>query len=197
VYWPPQARIFSDLIVHVMKKRQLSEKGLFKWQKNGENGETLENRLAGTNSLVETREMDSASDYLQYLLNFFSSAISLRKALGIVVLIICLILLRWIWRQSVKEFKNGMLSHDEPQPMSGPSHSQKQTAVKRNWETQFVRFCRASGLAIRRTAKELKAGKGPTEHSNRQICPKCGRTYQDATTRFCPADGTKLVNPDA
>jgi hypothetical protein len=30
VYSPPQARFFPDLIVHVMKKRQLSEKGLFK-----------------------------------------------------------------------------------------------------------------------------------------------------------------------
>jgi hypothetical protein len=144
-----------------------------------------------------TREMDSASDYLQYLLNFFSSAVSLRKALGIVVLIICFILLRWIWRQSVKEFKKGMLSHDEPQPMSGPSHSHKQAAVKTDWEAQFVRVCRASGLAIRRTVKELKAAKPPPEHSNKQICPKCGRTYQDAATKFCPADGTKLENPDA
>ena len=141
--------------------------------------------------------MGSASDYLQYLLDFLSSAVSLRRALGIVVVIICFMLLRWIWRQSVKEFKSGMLSHDEPQSRSGPSHSEKQTAVKRDWETQFVRFCRASGLAIRRTAKELKAGKPPSEHSNRQLCPNCGRKYQDATTKFCPVDGTKLVNSDA
>ena len=144
-----------------------------------------------------TRQMGSASDYLQYLLNFLSSAVSLRKALGIVALIICFFLLRWIWRQSVKEFKSGMLSHDEPQPRSGPSHSQKEAAMKRDWEAQFVRFCRASGLAIGRTVKELRAGKRPPENSNRQICPKCGRTYQDAATKFCPADGTKLVNSDA
>ena len=69
--------------------------------------------------------------------------------------------------------------------------------MKRDWEAQFVRFCRASGLAIGRTVKELRAGKRPPENSNRQICPKCGRTYQDAATKFCPADGTKLVNSDA
>jgi hypothetical protein len=144
-----------------------------------------------------TREMGSASDYLQYLLNFFSSSVSLRSALGIVAVIIGFILLRWIWRQSVKEFKSGMLSHDEPQPRSEPSHSEKQAPAKKDWEAQFVRFCRASGLAIRRTAKELKAVKRPPEDSNRQICPKCGRTYQGAMTKFCPADGTKLVKPDA
>ena len=106
-----------------------------------------------------TCEMGSASDYLQYLLNFFSSSVSLRAVLAIVILIIGFILLRWIWRQSVKEFKSGMLSHDEPQPRSEPSHSQKPAPAKKDWEAQFVRFCRASGLAIRRTAKELKAVK--------------------------------------
>jgi uncharacterized OB-fold protein len=69
--------------------------------------------------------------------------------------------------------------------------------VKSDWEAKFVRFCRASGLAIRRTAEELKAGKRPPEQSNGQICPKCGRIYQGPTTKFCPVDGTKLVNPDA
>ena len=141
--------------------------------------------------------MGSVSDYLQYLLNFIPSAAFLRAALGIVALIICFILLRWMWRQGVREFKKGMLSHDEPQPKSGPSHPQKQAAVKRDWEAQFVRICRASGSAIRETAKELRAGKRPPEHSSRQVCPKCGRTYEGTGAKFCPADGTKLVNSDA
>jgi hypothetical protein len=141
--------------------------------------------------------MGPVSDYLQYLMNLIPSAAFLRAALGIVALIICLILLRWMWRQGVREFKKGMLSHDEPQAKIGPPQSQKQAAVKGDWEAQFVRFCRASGLAVSRTAKELRAGNRPTEHSSRQICPKCGRTYQDPGAKFCPADGTKLVNSDS
>ncbi len=141
--------------------------------------------------------MGSVSDYIQYLLNFIPSAAFLRAALGIVALIICFILLRWMWRQSVGEFKKGMLSHDEAEPSTGPSHPRKQAAVKGDWEAQFVRFCRASGLAIRRTTKELRAGSRPPEDSSRQICPKCGHTYQDPEAKFCPADGTKLVDSDA
>jgi hypothetical protein len=146
---------------------------------------------------METHDMGAVSDYLHYLLNFIQSAAFLRMALGIVVLIICIILLRWMWRQGVREFKKGMLSHEEPQAKSGQPPSKKEAAVKKDWEAQFVRFCRASGLAIRQTAKELRAGKLPPEHSSGQICPKCGRTYQDPGTKFCPVDGTKLVNSGA
>ncbi|HTY22200.1 MAG TPA: hypothetical protein VMC85_03665 [Desulfomonilaceae bacterium] len=105
--------------------------------------------------------MESVSDYLQYLLKFIASEVSPRKALGILVLIICFFLLRWTWRRGVKEFKRGMLSSEETRPKNIPSHAKEPTAVKTKWETQFVRFCRASGLAIRRTAKEWKTSKHP------------------------------------
>jgi len=141
--------------------------------------------------------MGSVYDYLQYLMNLVSSEVSLRKVLGIVALISCLILFRSMWRQGVKEFKKGMLSHDEPQRRSDERHFLKQPAVKTEWEPQFVRFCRASGLAIRRTAKELRAGKRSHEHSTTHICPKCGRTYEGGWAKFCAEDGTKLVKWNA
>ena len=106
-------------------------------------------------------------------------------------------LLRSMWSRGVEEFKKGMLSHDDSQQKSEVGHSQKQPAVKKDWEAQFVRFCRASGLATRRTKQELRASKGSTEDSSSRTCPKCGRTYQGSGAKFCPEDGTKLVNGDA
>ena len=120
--------------------------------------------------------MAPVSNYLRYLLNH---------------------LLRSMWRRGVSEFKSGVLSHDESQKRRGLSHFQKQGTVKKGWEAQFVRFCRASGLAIRQTAKELRAGKRFSERSTTYICPKCGRTYEGGWAKFCVEDGTKLVKWDA
>ena len=120
--------------------------------------------------------MAPVSNYLRYLLNH---------------------LLRSMWSRGVSEFKSGVLWYDESQKSSGPSHFQKQGTVKKGWEAQFVRFCRASGLAIRQTAKELRAGKRFSERSTTYICPKCGRTYEGGWAKFCVEDGTKLVKWDA
>ena len=140
--------------------------------------------------------MDTVSDYLQYFLKFLASEISPRKALGIFAVVVCFLLLRWMWRQSVREFKKGLHSHDEPQREVNSSHRQQTAPVKSNWGAQFVRVCRASGLAMGEMTRQWKAGKRPSAPSSRRFCPKCGRTYESAGSNFCETDGTKLMNSD-
>ncbi len=140
--------------------------------------------------------MGSVYDYLQYLLKFIASEVPLHRVLGILAVIICLFLLRWLWRQSVKEFKKGLHSRDESESESNSSRPQEPAAAESRWATQFIRVCRASGLAVGEVARELKAGKRPAASPSRRICPKCGRTYEGAGSNFCVADGTELMNSD-
>lgn len=139
---------------------------------------------------------------METILDYIGAHPLLRSVLvQVAAALICLIIvsmiyygLRWMWRRSVREFKKGMLSDDEPQLRSVPSPPQEAAMVKKNQEALFVRFCRALGLAIGQTARDWKMSAGSNVSPSGGICPKCGRQYQNTAAKFCTADGTQLVN---
>lgn len=64
---------------------------------------------------------------------------------------------------------------------------------KEGW---FVQFCRGLGQIVKecRPSSRPHSLKTSPAPSSTQICPKCGRKYQNTAAKFCTADGAQLVN---
>ncbi len=99
--------------------------------------------------------MSFLNDALE-LLESVSSVVPVRRAISVIIFIVCIVVLRRIWNKSVIQFKKGMLAHDDPPPAAEPPDHPRKPTLKKSWDAQFIRFCRASGLTARTLGKEWK-----------------------------------------